>query len=553
MRLVLVLAALYAVCQTSLAQEAEILIDYTWGSKPLKPFGQVNLGPDSSRAGYMEMGIREIRTHDFYGPCDYWHYTRDYWQPSTTSFNPLFDPRLASGYDWAATDSIIQRITTIGAVPYFRLGISWPQTGVPTIPPADADGGFTTIASIFKHTAMHYARGWDGGFTHTIPYWEIWNEPDGRFWTGPGATPIAFRRLYKAAADSLKSVDPAFKVGGPGVVAGTIVGHRTAYYDDFIAWCAANAAPLDFFSWHLYGRLNPYSLKNYADTVRAILNTNGFTAAESHITEIHPELGDARFNNTTKGAAYVASMLITAQNAPVDKIFWYRGVQFDRLAFPDSQGQARLTANGMAWKLHSWMVDSTMSQLTVRGNLLVPFHSDVDTTNLMVLAGKTRSTGMVALISNYNSTVQDVMLRFQNTGFFPSSRFRIDRWSISGTPPRLDHGVSEMNGSAPEMYVPVRELPAPSVNFISITPAVVNSVGHDAPLPAGITVAPNPATQDITITCARAGYAEAVDAAMTSLRRLELHAGTTVIRTDGWAKGVWFIRTENGVAKFVLH
>ncbi|MBK6877734.1 MAG: hypothetical protein IPG99_15095 [Ignavibacteria bacterium] len=98
------------------------------------------------------------------------------------------------------------------------------------------------------------------------------------------------------------------KVGGPGVSPSTIVKMKAKYFKDFIKFCSDSKAPLDFYSWHLYGRKNPYSIKEYAQVVRNQLDKYGFVNAESHITEINSNCGkdkdtgeiDSTFINTPK-------------------------------------------------------------------------------------------------------------------------------------------------------------------------------------------------------------------------------------------------------------
>lgn len=80
---------------------------------------------------------------------------------------------------------------------------------------------------------------------------EVWNEPNlPFFWSGDQPT---YFRLYKATVEAIKRIDPAIKVGGPSTSAGKWVG-------EFLAWCAANAAPVDFVSTHAYAGDNQKEL-----------------------------------------------------------------------------------------------------------------------------------------------------------------------------------------------------------------------------------------------------------------------------------------------------
>lgn len=79
----------------------------------------------------------------------------------------------------------------------------------------------------------------------TVRNWpmEVWNEPNlPFFWTGDQQTYFA---MYKATALAIKGIDPSIPVGGPSSASG-------AWIEAFAGWCAANNAPIDFFTTHCY-------------------------------------------------------------------------------------------------------------------------------------------------------------------------------------------------------------------------------------------------------------------------------------------------------------
>ena len=79
----------------------------------------------------------------------------------------------------------------------------------------------------------------------TVRQWpfEVWNEPNlGAFWSG---TQAQYFDLYKATAVAIKAVDPKIQVGGPSTSSAQWIG-------DFLSYCAANNAPLDFVATHCY-------------------------------------------------------------------------------------------------------------------------------------------------------------------------------------------------------------------------------------------------------------------------------------------------------------
>src|SRR5258708_34120521 len=60
-----------------------------------------------------------------------------------------------------------------------------------------------------EHSVGRYGR-------HEVEswFWEVWNEPDIGYWHG---TPEEYQKLYDYAADGLKRVLPAARIGGPHV------------------------------------------------------------------------------------------------------------------------------------------------------------------------------------------------------------------------------------------------------------------------------------------------------------------------------------------------
>jgi hypothetical protein len=58
-------------------------------------------------------------------------------------------------------------------------------------------------------------------FAGRVAVWELWNEPDGTFWTGDGsATPAHYAAMLKATYPAIKAQDP-----GATVIVGGLVGH----------------------------------------------------------------------------------------------------------------------------------------------------------------------------------------------------------------------------------------------------------------------------------------------------------------------------------------
>jgi len=411
---------------------AVLTADFSRTGKAPKDLLGVNIGPGSSIKGYQEAGIREIRTHDFYGPCDYWQYTVNALDTSAKRFRSTFDPTKESSYNWKDSDAKMDSIVRNGFRPFFRLGISWPNTiNVPTFPPLDASGQtFQTFGEISRRTVMHYTKGWHNGFTYPIRHWEIWNEPDfnEKFWSGSQGTPINYFNLYKSASTAIKQVDAQMKVGGPGLAYASLFFKKQGYVTEFMAYCQSNRLPLDFYSWHLYDIRNPQGIKAYADTVRTYLDRYGFTSSESFITEINPDLKGGSFQNNARGAAWVTGAFITCNQAPVDKFFWYRGVQLSPLADPDGPSSGNLLWPGLAYRLYSSFLTENIKTVPVGGEQVITTSFDRDTTSLQALAGQSVSRDTLSLlVSHLNSPSVNLSLQLNQVPWNGSARVILTR------------------------------------------------------------------------------------------------------------------------------
>jgi xylan 1,4-beta-xylosidase len=152
-------------------------------------------------------------------------------------------------YNYQYIDVLYDFILSIGMKPFVELGFMPNQlaSGKKTIfwwrgnvtPPKDYEQWKAAIQNLTKHFADRYGveevKTW---------YFEVWNEPnlDG-FWAG---TQAEYFKLYRYSVEAIKSVNPAFKVGGPATAG-------AAWVPEMIAFCQENNLPLDFVSTHSYG------------------------------------------------------------------------------------------------------------------------------------------------------------------------------------------------------------------------------------------------------------------------------------------------------------
>jgi xylan 1,4-beta-xylosidase len=153
-------------------------------------------------------------------------------------------------YNYMYIDVLFDFLQSIGMKPFVELGFmpqalaSGPQTifwwrGNVT-PPKDYDKWAALVKNITEHFTQRY-----GADEVKTWYFEVWNEPNLKpgFWTG---TQEEYFKLYQYSVNAVKSVNPAYRVGGPGTAG-------AAWEPEMIEFCTKNNLPIDFISTHAYG------------------------------------------------------------------------------------------------------------------------------------------------------------------------------------------------------------------------------------------------------------------------------------------------------------
>ena len=291
----------------------------------IKMMNAANNGPKGGNfEDYKALRIPYARTHD----------TPHRWNSHTVDIDQIFPDWNANvnnpkSYDFTLTDELLAMMIKAGTKPFFRLGqsIEHDSKKYGIYPPKD----FKKWAKICEHVIRHYNEGWADGHHWNIEYWEIWNEPDldapgDRWKTDPrcwGGSLEQFHEFYEVAAKHLKKCFPHLKIGGPAFA------NPRKYGPAFLDYVKATDTPLDFFSWHMYHR-RPHRVEEDVFKVREILDEKGFKDVESILNEWNyqrkweePDDYSARVRLSIKGAAYVAAIMSTCQNAPLDMLMYY--------------------------------------------------------------------------------------------------------------------------------------------------------------------------------------------------------------------------------------
>ncbi|MBN1924644.1 MAG: hypothetical protein JW798_02305 [Prolixibacteraceae bacterium] len=153
-------------------------------------------------------------------------------------------------YNYMYIDALFDFLLSIGIKPFVELGfmpndlasgketIFWWKGNV--TPPKDHD----KWADLVRNTVQHWTDRYGSDEVKTW-YFEVWNEPNlvPAFWTG---TMDDYFKLYKYSAKAVKSVNPEYRVGGPGTAG-------AAWEEEMIDFCVKNNVPIDFVSAHSYG------------------------------------------------------------------------------------------------------------------------------------------------------------------------------------------------------------------------------------------------------------------------------------------------------------
>ena len=306
----------------------------------IRPLHGVNNAPyyygSAGKLHYLkEAHIPYSRLHDTCGPYGGNRYV------DIANIFPDFDADETDGsnYDFIATDHLLTNLCENGAEPFYRFGPTIENDpfgiGYRIFPPKDP----AKWARICEHIIRHYNYGWNNGYHLNIQYWEIWNEPDNEpvisenpMWRG---TMEEFFELYRVTANHLKRCFPELKIGGYGSCGfysvvqleaspDAHISPRTAYFTEFFLKFLkyisdpATSAPLDFFSWHSYADEN--SCVRFAEFAKETLDRFGYADAENIFDEwnVGPYL-----RGTLQDASNIASMIITMDDSPVDKMMYY--------------------------------------------------------------------------------------------------------------------------------------------------------------------------------------------------------------------------------------
>lgn len=390
------------------AGELRSLISANAGPFPLNAAGQ----PDLSK--HKELGVKMIRTQDFYGPLDMPTLYPDFSQDPQLSTSYVFsapvgnaasDSRDSANCRWSS-DTIFSAIVDNGFEPFFRLGDSWNN-----VKPPATDSERANWAAAAVNILKHYRTGQWGGFQNSFRYVEVGNEPDNvaTFWPAP-RTMMEFFKLYEATATALRSAFPSgLKIGGPGLTHGACTTTEgKAWVNSFLDYVRSKSLPLDFFSWHMYSS-NPEEFATCAAYYRTLLDSKGFSASESINSEWHTDtygLSEAdavAVRSAGRGAALITASWIKLHENKVDQSLLFRvsdpnPAPADYYGLYDSNQAIKKT--GLAFKLWNLLTATFTQRLTTT----LSSGNATDLTAMGVTDGNGKYAFIIANIGNSAKT-----------------------------------------------------------------------------------------------------------------------------------------------------
>ncbi len=173
-----------------------------------------------------------------------------------TIVDKIFDTYLQRGIKPLAQFSFMPEALSIKPQPYEH---HW-QPGEPydkiytgwTYPPKDYKKWAALVYEWVKHSIVRYGKteveSW---------YWELWNEPNIKYWSG---TVQEYCKLYDYTADAAKRALPTIRMGGPETT-GPSWNKAGDFLKTFLKHCLSDTnyvtgkigSPLDFISFHAKG------------------------------------------------------------------------------------------------------------------------------------------------------------------------------------------------------------------------------------------------------------------------------------------------------------
>lgn len=363
-KIVVILAALaLGITQTLTAQT----IDVTAKAEPFTHYWSVGVGAgrvnEGLRAGWLEH-LKLVKDH-----CGF-RYVRMHGLFHDDMFVYFQKPNGKVVYNWQYIDEVYDRMLELGVKPFVELAFFpkdmaaensktqfWWKASI-SVDRNNFGKWHDLVEAFTRHVVDRYGlnevKDW---------YFEVWNEPN---LTGMGGflhgTRSDYFRLYREAANAVKSVDKSLRIGGPATsnfVAderhkGEILDNKKSVFytqdeintkqwkgvwiEDFLRYCEKENLSVDFISTHPYPTdyaLDPetgrgkdairyvHSLKDDLTWLRRQLAAGKYPNAEIHLTEwsTSPSSRD-RMHDILPPAAYIIKANLDCIGLANSLMYW---------------------------------------------------------------------------------------------------------------------------------------------------------------------------------------------------------------------------------------
>lgn len=169
-------------------------------------------------------------------------------------------------YDWTIMDRIFDAYVAAGNIPLIQVGFtpealsddtgpyrhSWSleeRTATITAGWAAAPNDLAKWGALITAWARHLVERYGEDKVRDWP-WEVWNEPDGLYWTG---TIPEFCAMYDVTAKAIKAAIPGARVGGPHTCGAFANQKAQTFLRGFLRHVVDAGSPIDFVAFHAKG------------------------------------------------------------------------------------------------------------------------------------------------------------------------------------------------------------------------------------------------------------------------------------------------------------
>lgn len=324
-------------------------------------------------------------------------------------------------YSFFNIDQVFDFLLSIGMKPFVELSFmpAALASGNSTVfkyqgnvtPPKDYKQWATLVEDLVSHCAERYGE-------KEVSEWffEVWNEPNLKeFWTGKQRD---YFRLYRYTAEAIKNVSTSFKVGGPATA-------KSAWIEDFVAFCERNDVPADFISTHYYpndgyersGDIELQLFKSQRGIMREVAqNTRNHSRNRPvHYTEWNTSSCPFDpLHDEPYAAAAIASTVMEANGLVEGYSFWTFSDIFEENYFPSLPfhgGFGLLTLHGIPKP--SYRAFELLHDLGDRQSLVDGLHESVDCSVIQ------KDSSVTVLLTNHTTPghtigTEEIQIRLDN-------------------------------------------------------------------------------------------------------------------------------------------